>query len=82
MILTHVEPDQDALHIAYYETGMCMEGTMEVALANPKDASKFQPSDTIRIGDLGFDAFEAPLTITVTHADGTMERVAAHHVIP
>lgn len=82
MILTHVEPDQHALHIAYYETGMGIEGTMEVALANPSDAAKFRPSDRIYIRDLGFDALGAPVTVTVTHADGTIEHVKARHIAP
>jgi aconitate hydratase len=80
MVMTHVESDHEILHIAYYETGVGKEGSVDLTLANPSDCTKLHGDDTVNIPDVEACGSGDPVTITLTHADGSTEEIVARHI--
>lgn len=79
MVLTHVESEQDVLHIAYYETSQHKEGFVDLTLSNPSDKSKLHEGDTFDIPEPDACLSGAPVTIVVHHPDGDTEEIRAQH---
>jgi len=62
-----------------HETNLKKQGMLALTFANPADYDKIQEDDTIDI--LGLTTFAAgkPLTIKLTHKDGSSEEIVANH---
>ncbi|MBX3176941.1 MAG: aconitate hydratase [Candidatus Hydrogenedentes bacterium] len=62
-----------------HETNLKKQGMLALTFADPADYDRIQEDDTIDI--LGLDAFapNTPLTIRLTHADGSSEEFPANH---
>ncbi len=62
-----------------HETNLKKQGMLALTFANPTDYDKIQEDDTIDI--LGLTTFAAgkPLTIKLTHKDGSSEEIVANH---
>jgi aconitate hydratase len=62
-----------------HETNLKKQGMLALTFANPADYDKVQEDDSIAI--LGLTTFEpgVPLTIQLTHADGSVDAFAANH---
>jgi len=79
MVLTHVESDQNSLHISYYETDHHKEGIIELTLTNPADFSKVHLDDTVDIDNIE-DFFPGkPCTVTLHHMDDTTDQIDANY---
>jgi aconitate hydratase len=62
-----------------HETNLKKQGMLGLTFADPADYDKIQEDDTIDI--LGLDSFapNTPLTIRLTHADGSTEEFSVNH---
>ncbi|WP_017733656.1 aconitate hydratase [Nafulsella turpanensis] len=62
-----------------HETNLKKQGMLGITFADPSDYNKVQEDDTIDI--LGLDNFkpETPLTVRLTHADGSTDEFKANH---
>ena len=62
-----------------HETNLKKQGMLALTFAEPSDYEKIQEDDTIDI--LGLDTFapDTPLTIRLTHHDGTVEAFMVNH---
>jgi len=62
-----------------HETNLKKQGVLALTFANKADYDKIQEDDTIDI--VGMDNFKpgVPLTVRLTHADGSVEEFAANH---
>ena len=62
-----------------HETNLKKQGMLALTFANPADYDKVQEDDTIDILGLITFAPGVPLTIQLTHADGSVDEFAANH---
>ncbi|GAB3756243.1 aconitate hydratase [Spirosoma pomorum] len=62
-----------------HETNLKKQGMLGLTFANPADYDKIQEDDTIAIKGLTEFAPGKPLTIELTHADGTTEEFPVNH---
>jgi aconitate hydratase len=62
-----------------HETNLKKQGMLGLTFANPADYDKVQEDDTIAIKGLTEFAPGKPLTIELTHADGTTEEFPVNH---
>ncbi|MCC6144751.1 MAG: aconitate hydratase [Candidatus Hydrogenedentes bacterium] len=62
-----------------HETNLKKQGMLALTFANPADYEKVQEDDTIDI--IGLDAFTPgkPLTLKLTHADGSVDEIQVNH---
>jgi aconitate hydratase len=62
-----------------HETNLKKQGMLGITFADPADYDKILEDDTIDV--IGLDTFSegAPLTVVLTHADGTTESFAVSH---
>ena len=62
-----------------HETNLKKQGMLALTFANEADYDKIQENDTFDFVDLTSFAAEKPLTIEITHADGSKESILANH---
>jgi aconitate hydratase len=62
-----------------HETNLKKQGMLGLTFANPADYDKVQEDDTIAIKGLADFAPGVPLTIELTHADGTTDQFPVNH---
>ncbi len=62
-----------------HETNLKKQGMLALTFANPADYDKVQEDDAIDILGLTTFAPGVPLTIQLTHADGSVDEFAANH---
>jgi aconitate hydratase len=62
-----------------HETNLKKQGMLALTFANPADYDKVQEDDTIDIIDLENFAPNTPLTIRLTHGDGSTEEITVNH---
>ena len=62
-----------------HETNLKKQGMLALTFANEADYDKIQENDTFDFVDLTNFAAEKPLTIEITHADGSKESILANH---
>jgi aconitate hydratase len=64
-----------------HETNLKKQGILPLTFADPRDWDRFQPGDRVSIAGLAGLEPGRPLTVTLTHADGRTEAVAANHTL-
>jgi aconitate hydratase len=62
-----------------HETNLKKQGMLALTFANPSDYDKIQEDDQIDILGLTTFAPGKPLTIRLTHADGSTDEFAVNH---
>ena len=62
-----------------HETNLKKQGMLALTFANEADYDKIQENDTFDFVDLTSFAPGKPLTIAITHADGSQESILANH---
>ena len=62
-----------------HETNLKKQGMLALTFANEADYDKIQENDTFDFADLTSFAPGKPLTIAITHADGSKESILANH---
>jgi aconitate hydratase A / 2-methylisocitrate dehydratase len=62
-----------------HETNLKKQGMLGITFANEADYDKIQEDDTFNFLDISEFAPDTPLTIEVTHADGSKDTVKANH---
>ena len=62
-----------------HETNLKKQGMLALTFANEADYDKIQENDTFDFVDLTSFAAGKPLTIEITHADGSKESILANH---
>lgn len=62
-----------------HETNLKKQGMLALTFANPADYDKVRESDTVAITGLKTFAPGKPLTVTLTHADGSSESFPVKH---
>jgi aconitate hydratase len=62
-----------------HETNLKKQGMLALTFADPADYDKIQEDDTFDFLDLDQFAPNKPLTIRLTHKDGTQEEILANH---
>ena len=62
-----------------HETNLKKQGMLGLTFANKADYDKFQEDDRISIIDLTSFATDKPLTLVLTHKDGSTDTVLANH---
>ncbi|MGV1010823.1 MAG: aconitate hydratase [Flavobacterium sp.] len=62
-----------------HETNLKKQGMLALTFANEADYDKIQENDTFDFVDLTNFAAEKPLTIEITHADGSKVSILANH---
>ena len=62
-----------------HETNLKKQGMLALTFSNEADYDKIQENDTFDFVDLTSFAAEKPLTIEITHADGSKESILANH---
>jgi aconitate hydratase len=62
-----------------HETNLKKQGMLALTFANEADYDKIQENDTFNFIDLTSFAPGKPLTIEITHADGSVENILANH---
>ena len=62
-----------------HETNLKKQGMLGLTFANPDDYDKIQEADTFDTTDLSEFTFGKPLTLKVTHADGSVDDIVCNH---
>tara|TARA_R100000935_G_scaffold1439_1_gene4620 strand:+ start:183301 stop:185565 length:2265 start_codon:yes stop_codon:yes gene_type:complete len=62
-----------------HETNLKKQGMLGLTFANEADYDKIQEDDTFNFVDIADFAPDTPLTIEVTHADGSKDTIKANH---
>lgn len=62
-----------------HETNLKKQGMLALTFANPQDYDKILEDDTFAIKGLSHFAPGVPLTLEVTHVDGTVEKIKLNH---
>ncbi|BDC99806.1 aconitate hydratase [Persicobacter psychrovividus] len=62
-----------------HETNLKKQGMLGLTFANPADYDKIKEDDTFETLDLTAFAPNKPLTLKVTHADGSVDEIVANH---
>ncbi len=62
-----------------HETNLKKQGMLALTFANPADYDKIQDGDVLAIRGLKDFASSKPLTLEITHSDGSKESVALNH---
>ena len=62
-----------------HETNLKKQGMLGLTFANETDYDKIQEDDTFNFVDIASFAPDKPLTIAVTHADGSTDTIIANH---
>ncbi len=62
-----------------HETNLKKQGILALTFADPKDYDKIQEDDTFAIVGLKTFAPGVPLTLKITHADGSVEEIKLNH---
>ncbi|EDM43171.1 aconitate hydratase [unidentified eubacterium SCB49] len=62
-----------------HETNLKKQGMLGLTFANEADYDKIQEDDTFNFVDIASFAPDKPLTIEVTHADGSTDTIVANH---
>jgi aconitate hydratase len=62
-----------------HETNLKKQGMLALTFANESDYDKIKEDDTFNFVDLTSFAAGKPLTIEITHADGSLESILANH---
>lgn len=79
MVYSHVERDDDGLHVNYYDTDMHKEGSMELFFLNPSDRTRISDGDRIEVQGLAAAAQDEPVTVHVSHPDGSCDDIRCMH---
>lgn len=62
-----------------HETNLKKQGMLALTFANKEDYNKFQEDDSIDFTDLTAFAPERPLTLVLTHKDGSKDTIKVNH---
>lgn len=62
-----------------HETNLKKQGMLALTFANEADYDKFQETDSVDFVDLTDFAPGKPLTLVLTHADGSQDRIVVNH---
>ncbi|MCB0407762.1 MAG: aconitate hydratase [Bdellovibrionales bacterium] len=62
-----------------HETNLKKQGVLALTFANPADYSKVKADDKVGVESLSQFAPGKPLTVTLTHADGSVDKIQAKH---
>ncbi|MDH5366881.1 MAG: aconitate hydratase [Cyclobacteriaceae bacterium] len=62
-----------------HETNLKKQGMLGLTFANPDDYNKIQEADTFETIDLSEFTFGKPLTLKVTHTDGSTDNIVCNH---
>ncbi len=62
-----------------HETNLKKQGMLALTFANEADYDKFQETDSVDFVDLTDFAPGKPLTLVLTHADGSQDSIVVHH---
>lgn len=79
MVYSHVERDGNGLHVNYYDSSMHKEGSMELFFINPADRTRIHDGDEIEVLDVTEVAQDQPVTVHVSHPDGSCDDIRCIH---